>query len=294
MLQLVDIHKSFDDYKVLKGIDVSLNKGEIVGLLGENGVGKTTLLKILCGITQDYEGQIRYQDAIVSDLQEYKTKVGFLSERNPLYPQMYVKEYLSYIALHYSLSNPKQSIERLIDKVGISDKAHLKIKQLSKGYKQRVGLASALLNDPEILVLDEPINGLDPKQILQYRELLKSMSQDRIIILSSHLMQEIEALCDRVLFISDGAISADKRLGNRTDSVVSFMITTAQDLDITELRKMESIAEVKEVKPLTYDIQSKEGDDARRDVFEQLASTSNYILELSLKERSLNDLFKDS
>ncbi len=294
MLQLVDIQKSFDGYNVLGGINVRLNTGDIVGLLGENGVGKTTMLKILSGITQDYSGSIIYQDVEIENLQEFKKKVGFLSERNPLYPQMYVKEYLSYIALHYSINNPKIKIEEVINQVGISDKSHLKIYQLSKGYKQRVGLASALLNDPEILILDEPINGLDPKQILQYRQLLRSMSHGRIIILSSHLMQEIEALCDRVLFISDGVISSDNRLVDQDLSTISFFMTTAKSLDIKFLKDEPSIADIKELSKNEYEIRSVEGMDSRQVVFQQLAATGNYILELRLKEQNLTDLFHSS
>ena len=143
MIELVDIQKSFDAYQVLKGISFALKRGEVVGLLGKNGVGKTTLLKIICGVSQDYTGQLIWDDTDIQNSVDYRKKVGFLSEKNPLYLGMYVREYLDYIIHHYYVPNPKQVVQQTIDMVGLSDKAHLKINQLSKGYKQRIGLAAS-------------------------------------------------------------------------------------------------------------------------------------------------------
>ena len=294
MIELVDIKKSFDDYEVLKGINFSLKRDEVVGLLGKNGVGKTTLLKIICGMSQDYTGQLLWQDDEINDDADYRKKIGFLSEKNPLYPGMYVKEYLDFIIHHYGVSNPTEQVVKTIDLVGLSDKAHLKISQLSKGYKQRVGLAASIMHDPDILVLDEPINGLDPQQILQYRSLLRQMSTDRVIILSSHLIQEIEAVCDRVLYIADGVIAREEILDQSAHQVKLFALESSAEIDIDALLALPTVAHVNDMGNHRYQIQSVESGDCRQELFNYLSHQGIYILSLTPVDKDLNQLFYES
>lgn len=294
MIELVDIKKSFDDYEVLRGISFSLKRDEVVGLLGKNGVGKTTLLKIICGVSQDYTGELIWEEGEIRNSVDYRRKVGFLSEKNPLYPGMYVREYLDYIIHHYGVDNPRETVEKTINMVGLSDKAHLKINQLSKGYKQRVGLAASILHDPDILVLDEPINGLDPQQIMQYRSLLRKMSTDRVIILSSHLIQEIEAVCDRVLYIADGVIAREEILSQSAEQTKRFALETSDEVGIDALLGLSTIADVQVVDQHRYHIQSVDGEDCRQDLFNLLSHHGVYILSLAPLDKDLNQLFYES
>ena len=294
MIELVDIKKSFDDYEVLRGISFSLKRDEVVGLLGKNGVGKTTLLKIICGVSQDYTGELIWEEGEIRNSVDYRRKVGFLSEKNPLYPGMYVREYLDYIIHHYGVNNPRETVEKTINMVGLSDKAHLKINQLSKGYKQRVGLAASILHDPDILVLDEPINGLDPQQIMQYRSLLRKMSTDRVIILSSHLIQEIEAVCDRVLYIADGVIAREEILSQSAEQTKRFALETSDEVGIDALLGLSTIADVQVVDQHRYHIHSVDGEDCRQDLFNLLSHHGVYILSLAPLDKDLNQLFYES
>ena len=294
MIELVDIKKSFDDYEVLRGISFSLKRDEVVGLLGKNGVGKTTLLKIICGVSQDYTGELIWEEGEIRNSVDYRRKVGFLSEKNPLYPGMYVREYLDYIIHHYGVDNPRETVEKTINMVGLSDKAHLKINQLSKGYKQRVGLAASILHDPDILVLDEPINGLDPQQIMQYRSLLRKMSTDRVIILSSHLIQEIEAVCDRVLYIADGVIAREEILTQSAEQTKRFALETSAEISRDTLLGLSTIADVQVVDQHRYHIQSVDGEDCRQDLFNLLSHHGVYILSLAPLDKDLNQLFYES
>jgi len=291
MIELVDIKKSFDDYEVLKGINFSLKRDEVVGLLGKNGVGKTTLLKIICGVSQDYRGQLLWQDHEINDSADYRKKIGFLSEKNPLYPGMYVKEYLEFIIHHYGINKPREKVDKTINLVGLSDKAHLKINQLSKGYKQRVGLAASILHDPAVLVLDEPINGLDPQQILQYRSLLRQMSTDRVIILSSHLIQEIEAVCDRVLYIADGVIAREEILDQSAHQSKLFDLESSAAIDVDALSTLPTVADVKDMGNHRYQIQSVDSGDCRQELFNYLSHQGIYILSLTPVDKDLNQLF---
>ena len=252
------------------------------------------MLKIICGVSQDYTGELIWEEGEIRNSVDYRRKVGFLSEKNPLYPGMYVREYLDYIIHHYGVDNPRETVEKTINMVGLSDKAHLKINQLSKGYKQRVGLAASILHDPDILVLDEPINGLDPQQIMQYRSLLRKMSTDRVIILSSHLIQEIEAVCDRVLYIADGVIAREEILSQSAEQTKRFALETSDEVGIDALLGLSTIADVQVVDQHRYHIQSVDGEDCRQDLFNLLSHHGVYILSLAPLDKDLNQLFYES
>ena len=207
-LQIIDLTKNFGEQTALNNINLNIKKNEIVGLLGPNGAGKSTLMKSITGVLKIETGQILFQGRDISQFPiESKKNIGFLPENNPLYQDMFVKEYLNFVANIHKISSKR--VDEVIDLVGITPEKSKKISQLSKGYKQRVGLAQAIIHQPDLLILDEPTNGLDPNQIIEIRNLIKEISHEKTIILSTHIMQEVEALCSRVILIHKGHIIQD-------------------------------------------------------------------------------------
>ena len=207
-LQITNLTKKFGEQTALNNINLSIEKNEIVGLLGPNGAGKSTLMKSITGVVKIDEGEILFNDKDITQYQiESKKNIGFLPENNPLYQEMFVKEYLNFVADIHKI--PSERIDEVIELVGITPEKSKKISQLSKGYKQRVGLAQAILHQPDLLILDEPTNGLDPNQIIEIRNVIKEIGKEKTIILSTHIMQEVEALCSRVILIHKGNILQD-------------------------------------------------------------------------------------
>ena len=207
-LQIIDLTKNFGEQTALNNINLNIKKNEIVGLLGPNGAGKSTLMKSITGVLKIETGQILFQGRDISQSPiESKKNIGFLPENNPLYQDMFVKEYLNFVANIHKISSKR--VDEVIELVGITPEKSKKISQLSKGYKQRVGLAQAIIHQPDLLILDEPTNGLDPNQIIEIRNLIKEISHEKTIILSTHIMQEVEALCSRVILIHKGHIIQD-------------------------------------------------------------------------------------
>ena len=207
-LQIINLSKKFGSQTALNGINIEIGNSEIIGLLGPNGAGKSTLMKSIVGALKIDEGQILFNGKdITANETEAKKNMGFLPENNPLYPEMYVKEYLNFVADLHKI--PKERIDEVIELVGITPEKSKKISQLSKGYKQRVGLAQAILHSPDLLILDEPTNGLDPNQIIEIRNVIKEIGKEKTVILSTHIMQEVEALCSRVILIHQGKILQD-------------------------------------------------------------------------------------
>lgn len=283
-LQLQNISKSYREQVVLDDISLELQRGEIVGLVGRNGVGKSTLLKIIAGVLSDFEGVVNKD-----------SRIGYLSEKNPLYPQMYVSEFLIWIQQLNPNKSGTNPIEAIIDKVGLREVAGKKISTLSKGYKQRVGLAAALLSDPEILILDEPINGLDPIQIAEYRGLIKSLRKNKVIILSSHLMQEIEAICDRVLLLKDGKIRDDYYIKTEKNITGNNVIVRVdQVLDINKLRSLATIKKATQIEALLYQVEGVEGEDVRPVLFDFVVAQEARILEMRSEGVGLEELFKSA
>ena len=207
-LQITNLTKKFGEQTALNNINLSIEKNEIVGLLGPNGAGKSTLMKSITGVVKIDEGEILFNDKDITQYPiESKNNIGFLPENNPLYQEMFVKEYLNFVADIHKI--PSERIDEVIELVGITPEKSKKISQLSKGYKQRVGLAQAILHQPDLLILDEPTNGLDPNQIIEIRNVIKEIGKEKTIILSTHIMQEVEALCSRVILIHKGNILQD-------------------------------------------------------------------------------------
>ena len=205
------VNKSYGKHQALSNIKFSLKKGEIVGLLGPNGAGKSTLMKIICCYLKQDSGTIKVGDLDTQkDELIIKSKIGYLPEKNPLYLDMYVKEYLHFIGGTYKIKELKKRVLEVIKKTGLSIEYKKKIKQLSKGFQQRVGLAAALIHDPEILILDEPTTGLDPNQLVEIRNLIKEVGKNKTVILSTHIMQEANKMCNRIIIINNGKIVSDK------------------------------------------------------------------------------------
>lgn len=215
MVSLQHISKSFGSQKVLNDVSLEIPAGQIVGLLGPNGAGKSTLMKILIGLWSADSGTV-----------SAPSRIGYLPENNPLYEEMYVTEYLQFMAKMTNDKCQMTNVDALIDKVGLTPERHKHIRELSKGYRQRVGLAQALLGDPELLILDEPTTGLDPNQLVEIRSLIRSLGKDRTVILSTHIMQEVREMCDRVVILDHGEIKADKPINEIIDLEQLFIDST--------------------------------------------------------------------
>lgn len=215
MIQIEHVNKSFGAQQVLKDVSLTIPEGQVLGLLGPNGAGKSTLMKILIGLWKADSGMV-----------STPPRIGYLPENNPLYEEMYVIEYLRFMAQMTQIGNWKLEIEDLIDRVGLTPECHKHIRELSKGYRQRVGLAQALLGDPQLLILDEPTTGLDPNQLVEIRSLIRSLGKDRTVILSTHIMQEVREMCDRVVILDHGEIKADKPINEIIDLEQLFIDST--------------------------------------------------------------------
>ena len=221
-LRVEHIDKSYGKQRVLKDVSFAMQDGEVVGLLGPNGAGKSTLMKVVVGLAKP--SAVSNQPSVVS----VPDRIGYLPERNPLYDEMFVREYLLFMARLGKIVRPEERVEILIQRVGLTPEAHKRIGQLSKGYRQRVGLAQALLNDPDLLVLDEPTTGLDPNQLVEIRTLIRQLGRDRMVILSTHILQEVREMCDRVIILDHGEIKADRSIAEITDLEELFQQLTLE------------------------------------------------------------------
>jgi len=292
-IEVVGISKLYGKQKALNNISFKVNKPEIVGFLGPNGAGKSTMMKILTTYIQPSEGtaQVNGHD-ISTKTQQVQQSVGYLPEHNPLYLDLYVKEYLKFNAAIYKVD--KNRIEDVIEITGLTPEKHKKIGQLSKGYRQRVGLANALLHDPEVLILDEPTTGLDPNQLVEVRNLIKSIGKTKTVFLSTHIMQEVEAMCDRVIIINKGEIVADKKLNDLRDEKEQTVIVEfdfrVEDAFLLRLPKVKS---VKNTYGFVYEILFKTSEDMRAHVFDFAHDNELKILQLNQKNASLETLFRD-
>jgi len=296
-IEVKDLVKIYGEQKALDCISFTVGKGEIVGFLGPNGAGKSTTMKILTGYLGQDGGQ-----AIVCGLSvgeqplATKKKIGYLPESNPLYPDMYVGEYLDFIADIHHLADKKARIEAVITLVGLTPESKKRLGQLSKGYRQRVGLAAALLHEPEVLILDEPTSGLDPNQIIEIRDVIKRLGKDKTILFSSHILQEVEALCDRVIIINKGKLVADSQLSllrAQKDSSAGMIRVAFRELPESEL--LESLDGVQSVSQLSdgqWELQTSSPDRVKKQLME-LALRNNWnIITLQSETRSLEDIFR--
>ena len=291
-LLLQNISKSYGAVKALKGLSITLEKGEVVGLLGPNGAGKSSLMKILTGYYKEWEGQISYEGLdLKADLQRIQKQVGYLPENNPLYNEMYVVEYLKYVANLYKLDNPPY--KEILKKTGLLDHQLHKIQTLSKGYRQRVGLAAALIHDPQLLILDEPTTGLDPNQLVEIRKLIRQLGKDKTVLLSTHILQEVDALCDRVIIINKGEVVLDQALEElRSKQEQIIEVSFDYRIELVALEKLPNVQKVVNTHDFDYELHLSGTQDMRPAVFDFAHDNGLKILSLQFKNESLEQLFK--
>lgn len=292
-IEVEHISKIYGKQKALNDVSFKINKGEIVGFLGPNGAGKSTMMKILTTYINTTEGLAKVSGFnVASDSKNVQQVVGYLPEHNPLYLDMYVKEYLSFNAGVYHI--PKSRIDEVIALTGLSPESHKKIGQLSKGYRQRVGLANALLHNPEVLILDEPTTGLDPNQLVEIRQLIKSLGKEKTVFLSTHIMQEVEAMCDRVIIINKGKIVADKKLKDLRDTKLQTVVVEFDyRVEVVFLNKLPHVKSVENTHDFVYEITFSTSEDMRSVVFDFAHDNKLKILQLNQKNASLESLFRD-
>ncbi|WP_264526215.1 MULTISPECIES: gliding motility-associated ABC transporter ATP-binding subunit GldA [unclassified Flavobacterium] len=289
-----NISKSYGTQKALNEISFSIEKGEIVGFLGPNGAGKSTLMKILTTyLLSDNGSALVNGHDVMTDAKAVQRSIGYLPEHNPLYLDLYVREYLAFNADVYQV--PKSRIEEVIQLTGLSGESHKKIGQLSKGYRQRVGLANALLHDPEVLILDEPTTGLDPNQLMEIRNVIKNVGKNKTVFLSTHIMQEVEAICDRVIIIDRGQIVADKKLDHLVSEDKAQVIEVEFDYQIEEqlLAKLENITAYKNTHDMTWELTFVADKDMRPAIFDFANANGLKTLQLNQKNKNLEAVFRE-
>ena len=282
--------------KAVNGISFSVNKGEIVGFLGPNGAGKSTTMKIITGyIAADGGSAAVCGIAVNENSNATKTRIGYLPEANPLYFDMYVREYLEFIGNVHKVQDVKQKVESVIDTVKLRQESGKKIGQLSKGYKQRVGLAAALIHDPEVLILDEPTSGLDPNQIVEIRDVIRELGKNKTVLFSSHIMQEVEAICDRVIIISKGSIVADDKLsnlqkgnGNQHIVTIAFSETIGPEL----FKNLQHVLKVDQPSAFNFQFTTENPESVRKQLMELSLQNNWNIVSLQSEKNSLEDVFR--
>jgi ABC-2 type transport system ATP-binding protein len=290
-----NLTKLYGEQKAVDDISFTVNKGEIVGFLGPNGAGKSTTMKIITGYLAPENGAVTVSDVdVIKDPQAAKKKIGYLPESNALYYDMFVKEYLGFIADVHKIPNRKQAINQVIEQVGLTREKTKKIGQLSKGYKQRVGLAAALLHNPEVLILDEPTSGLDPNQIIEIRNVIKQQGKDKLVLFSSHILQEVEAICDRVIIINRGRIVADDKLADlqqrSTTNIVSVQFKEA--LEAEWLRRLAGVISVNKLDTYTWTFETDKPESVRKQLLQLSIDQNLNIVSLQSHSQSLEEVFR--
>lgn len=296
-IAVTNLTKNYGQQKAVNNISFSVGQGEIVGFLGPNGAGKSTTMKMITGYLAADAGQITVC-GIAADEKNTNTKkkIGYLPEANPLYMDMYVREYLQFIANVHEIRDPRKNIEAVINTVGLSLEAHKKISQLSKGYKQRVGLAAALVHNPEVLILDEPTSGLDPNQIVEIRNVIKKLAEEKTVLFSSHIMQEVEALCDRVIIINRGNIVADDRLSNLKKNNAAgqtVIVEFKETVDPMWLAQEVSTGKVSNTGEGIYQLECADAEAVKKQLLQLSIEKHLNIISLKSESRNLENVFKE-
>ncbi|MGN6418142.1 MAG: gliding motility-associated ABC transporter ATP-binding subunit GldA [Pseudobacter sp.] len=295
-IEVKGLTKIYGEQKAVNDISFAVGKGEIVGFLGPNGAGKSTTMKIITGYLSADAGQATVCGIDVKERPlDAKAKIGYLPEANPLYFDMYVREYLDFIAELHKVADKKQQVEKVIETVGLTPESKKKIGQLSKGYKQRVGLAAALIHDPEVLVLDEPTTGLDPNQILEIRELIKKLGNQKTVIFSSHILQEVEAICDRVVIINRGQLVADDDLSvlrNRSNNTAKLKVVFKEPLEAAWLERLSAVTSVNRISPNEWELVCSDVQDANKQLMQLALQEKLNIVSLQSGEQSLEEVFR--
>lgn len=290
-IKIRQLSKNYGNTVALKNISLAFDKNGVIGLLGPNGAGKTTLMKILTGYLNQWEGKVSID---TFDLQEQPKKIqqqiGYLPENNPLYPEMYVKEYLKFVGQLYGLNKPP--IEKVIQKMTLKEHAHKKIGTLSKGFKQRVGLAAALIHDPKYLILDEPTTGLDPNQVIEIRKLIRNLGKEKLVFLSTHILQEVEAMSDRVVILNKGVVVFNKSLNSiKNDDQQVISVSFDYRVENVALQKIPNLKTVVNTFDFEYELTFKTNEDMRPAVFDFAHDNGLKILKLQKKNKGLEKQF---
>jgi ABC-2 type transport system ATP-binding protein len=293
-LRCENLVKKYGHRTVVKGVSMEVNQGEIVGFLGPNGAGKSTTMKIITGFLKPNFGEVSICgiDMLTNPI-EAKKNIGYLPEHNPLYLDMYVREYLMFAAGFYKIKSAKNCVDNIIEQTGLTKECHKKIGQLSKGYRQRVGLAQALVHDPKVLILDEPTTGLDPSQLVEIRNLISNLGKEKTVLLSTHIMQEVKAICNRVLIINKGEIIADKDpmllSAKNTENQLLFEIELDKPFAEDWKNNVSKISRVTPMGATRYRIEAEE--DIRSDLFKTLTSKGYIILTIKQLQADIEDVF---
>lgn len=295
-IEVIGLEKNYGNQKAVNNISFRINKSEVVGFLGPNGAGKSTTLKMITGYLKADAGKALVSGIDVSlEPELVKKKIGYLPEANPLYLEMYVREYLDFIAGVHKITDKKKAIEDVIVLTGLTLESKKKISQLSKGYKQRVGLAAALIHDPEVLILDEPTSGLDPNQIIEIRNVIKEQGKNKTVLFSSHILQEVEAICDRVIIINKGQIVADDLLKNLQQSnsdELRVRVCFQEKVSLQLLQQLTDLIAVTTISETEFIIITKNPDSIRKQLLAVTIENKLNIVSLQTENNSLEDVFR--
>jgi len=291
-----NITKLYGTQKALNNISFAVGSNEIVGFLGPNGAGKSTMMKILTCYIPPTQGSAKVNGFdIATQSLEVRRQIGYLPEHNPLYLDMYVKEFLEFVANIYKIKNTASRVKEMIDVTGLQLEQNKKIGALSKGYRQRVGLAQAMIHDPKVLIMDEPTTGLDPNQLEEIRNLIKSLGKQKTVMLSTHIMQEVEAICDKVIIINKGEIVANDETKNLQKNTTKQIITVEFDKEVKAetLSAIQGIDLVKQIQPNTWQLISSSKEDVRKEIFNFAVANNLSVLTLNKAEQKIEDVFKE-
>lgn len=295
-IEVGNVSKLYGQQKALDQVSFTVKPGEIVGFLGPNGAGKSTMMKIITGFIPATEGEVKVcgMDVVEQPI-EVKKKIGYLAEQNPLYYDMFVREYLHFICGIYKMKDARKRVDEIIETVGLSVEQNKKIGQLSKGYKQRVGLAQALLHDPEVLILDEPTTGLDPNQLDEIRGLIKKIGVEKTVMLSTHIMQEVEAICDRVIIINKGQIVANEKVEQMSklfSKSLQFTIEYSGKISKAQILKIDGVIAAHNMKDNLWRVECQAGKEIRNELFQLAVKADLSVLSLQEEQTKLEDIFK--
>jgi ABC-2 type transport system ATP-binding protein len=297
-IEVSNVTKLYGEQRALNQVSFKINTGEIVGFLGPNGAGKSTMMKIITGVIPASEGEVTVEGLnVMNQSMDVKKIIGYLPENNPLYLEMYVKEYLEYVGQTYKTKNLKYKVQEMIEKTGLTREQHKKIGALSKGYRQRVGLAQALIHDPKVLILDEPTSGLDPNQIIEIRNLISEIGKEKTIMLSTHIMQEVEAICDRIIILKQGTLVADNSTRGIQENWEAekqvILIEFAEKINKDEMLAIPGVLTVVNADTRYWMVEAASEKDIRYDLFQFAVKQNIPILSMQKKEKSLEEVFQE-
>ena len=295
-IRVSGLQKNYGSQRAVDNISFEIGKGEIVGFLGPNGAGKSTTMKMITGFLEPDAGEIEVAGTKTTDsIIERKKKIGYLPEANPLYFEMYIREYLEFIAGIHHVSKPAEAIDHVISITGLIPEKNKKIGQLSKGYKQRVGLAAALIHDPEVLILDEPTSGLDPNQIIEIRDVIRRLGKNKTVMFSSHILQEVEALCDRVIIINKGKLVADDKLENLSKVTTNKQVRVSfrEALESAWLTRLPAVIKADKKDSNTWMLETSDTEQLNKQLMEMALQHNLNIVSLQTESRNLEEVFRD-